>query len=134
MKLRQRVSNVFIISAELILLLGTSPLFQIGWTRVEQKFSLFFRDAPMWANLTLYFASHGASGCKTTFEARTLDSCRRYRALLTRFRSGIQLPIWASSSSPARMGPTPEGVPVKITSPGNKVSAWLANETMSPTE
>jgi hypothetical protein len=44
MKLTQRVSNVFIVSAELNLLLGTSPLFQNGWTRVEQKFSLFFRD------------------------------------------------------------------------------------------
>jgi len=42
MKLTQRVSNVFIISAELNLLLGTSLLSQKAWTRVEQNFSLFF--------------------------------------------------------------------------------------------
>src|SRR5438309_1101802 len=56
MKLRQRVSNVFIISAELNLLPGTSPLFQNSWTRVEQKFSLFFRRRSACVNVT--YTSH----------------------------------------------------------------------------
>jgi hypothetical protein len=52
----------------------------------------------------------------------------------TRFRNGGQLSIFASNSSPGWIGPTPDGVPVKITSPGNKVSAWLANATICATE
>src|SRR5205807_2941855 len=56
MKLRQRVSNVFIISAELNLLPGTSPLFQNSWTRVEQKFSLFFQRRSACVNVT--YTSH----------------------------------------------------------------------------
>jgi hypothetical protein len=42
MTLRQRVMIIFIISAELNLLLGASLLSQKVWTRVEQNFSLFF--------------------------------------------------------------------------------------------
>ena len=52
MRLRQRVSNVFIISAELVLVLGTSHLSQKVWTRVEQKFSHFFRDIRMNTDFT----------------------------------------------------------------------------------
>src|SRR5205823_6987499 len=55
-------------------------------------------------------------------------------ALPTRLSNAGQSPIRASSSSPARIGPTPEGVPVKITSPGKSVKFWLAKETMSATE
>src|SRR5437660_190989 len=40
----------------LLQLLGSSPLFQIGWTRVEQKFSLFLSDAPLGRERHLYFA------------------------------------------------------------------------------
>src|SRR5450755_1707178 len=52
----------------------------------------------------------------------------------TRFRSGGQSPIRASSSSPALIGPTPEGVPVNMRSPGSKVRFSLAKATMSATE
>jgi hypothetical protein len=58
MKLRQRVSNVFIISAELNLLLGTSPLFQNGWTRVETKVFTFLQRRSASANVT--YTSHQA--------------------------------------------------------------------------
>src|SRR4051794_10883055 len=41
--------------------------------------------------------------------------------LLTEFLRAGQSPIVASSRSPAWIGPTPEGVPVKMTSPGKSV-------------
>src|SRR5438477_1363425 len=123
MELRQGVSNVFIFSAELNYLLGTSSLSQDVWTRVEQKFSLFLRDGPL-GERHFYFAFAPARGC----------NANNQRALRTQFRSGGQSPIRASNSSPARIGPTPDGLPVKITSPGIKLSDLLAKEIISPTE
>ena len=38
--------------------------------------------------------------------------------------------ISTSTSSPATSGPTPDGVPVRIRSPGKRVSDWLAKETI----
>src|SRR5947207_521257 len=73
MKLRQRVSNVFIISAELVLMLGASLLSQKVWTRVEQKFSLFFRDIRIHTG-HLYFASANPPGCKTTLDVPMFES------------------------------------------------------------
>src|SRR5207237_8655786 len=55
-------------------------------------------------------------------------------ALRTRFCNGGQSPIRASNSSPAQMGPTPDGVPVRITSPGRDRKFWLANDTISAGE
>src|SRR2546421_4088296 len=115
---------IFIISAELNLLLGASLLSQKGWTRVEQNFSLFFSSTPAVERSHLYFGSTTPAGCKTT---------ESYRALITRLRSGGQSPIRVSNSSPARIAPTPEGVPVRITSPAAKVSDWLADEMISAT-
>jgi hypothetical protein len=125
MKVRQRVSNVFIISAELNLLLGTSPLFQNGWTRVETKVFTFSVTLRL-GERHLYFASGVVRGCR--------DKTNNQFALITGFWSGGQSPIRASNLSPARIGPTPDGVPVKITSPGIKRSDWLAKETISATE
>jgi hypothetical protein len=71
----------------------------------------------------LYFASGTVRGCKP-------QRFNNHRALTTRFRSGGQLSIRASNSSPSRIGPTPDGVPVKITSPGTNVSDWLVKETI----
>src|SRR6266513_6096818 len=76
-------------------------------------------------------AGCSASAQKIFFHA---DFPVQQAALRTRFNNGGQLPIRASSSSPARIGPTPEGVPVKMTSPGKSVRFWLAQETMSATE
>ncbi len=59
---------------------------------------------------------------------------RDHDALTTRLRSAGQSPIAASISSPARIGPTPDGVPVKIKSPGKRVSDWLAKDIISATE
>jgi hypothetical protein len=120
MKLTQRVSNVFIISAELNLLLGTSLLSQKVRTRVEQNFSFFFSGLCVGCS-RLIFASATPAGC----------SASANQLAATRFRNGGHSPIRASNSSPARIGPTPEGVPVKITSPGSKVSDWLAKEIIS---
>ncbi len=74
----------------------------------------------------LYFASGVVLGCR--------DKINNQFALITGFRSVDQSPIRASNLSPARIGPTPDGVPVKITSPGSNVSDWLAKETISATE
>ena len=87
------------------------------------KVFTFLQGHPL-SECHFYFAFAAALGC----------NARSQRALLTRFRSGGQFPICASNSSPARMGPTPDGVPVKITSPGIRVSDWLAKETISATE
>src|SRR6202035_2357811 len=62
--LRQRVRNVFIISAELNLLLGTSDLSQKVWMRVEQNFSLFFSGRSQ-GKRRLIFASATLAGCST---------------------------------------------------------------------
>jgi hypothetical protein len=94
-------------------------------TSRAKVFTFLFGDAPL-GERHLYFASGLVRGCNQPFN--------NHRALITRFRSGGQLPICASNSSPARIGPTPDGVPVKITSPGIKLSDWLAKETISLTE
>jgi len=86
------------------------------------KVFTFLQGHPL-SECHFYFAFAAALGC----------NARSQRALLTRFRSGGQSPICASNSSPARIGPTPDGVPVKITSPGIRVSDWLAKETISAT-
>src|SRR4051794_22141182 len=57
-----------------------------------------------------------------------------FAAIATRLRSTGQSPIVASSVSPALIGPTPDGVPVRMRSPLNSVIAWLVNETISATE
>jgi hypothetical protein len=94
-------------------------------TSRAKVFTFLFGDAPL-GERHLYFASGLVRGCN--------QPLNNHRALITRFRSGGQLPICASNSSPARIGPTPDGVPVKITSPGIKLSDWLAKETISLTE
>ena len=99
------------------------------------KVSLFLSDAPQ-GERHLYFASGVVPGCRDKINPPKdgFAAANNQFALITRFRSGGQSPIRASNSSPARIGPTPDGVPVKITSPGIKLSDWLANETISPTE
>lgn len=105
-------------------------LSQMDWAEVEKKFFIFFACS---------FDSTFAEAKRLvlfTFETQLLPSPQLFNPVgpATRTRSAGQSPIRASNSSPAWIGPTPEGVPVKITSPGCSVIERLANEISSATE
>src|SRR5207244_2385359 len=84
--------------------------------------------------LTIELSRRGGCSASTQKIFFHTDFLLQWAALRTRLSKGGHSPIRASSSSPARIGPTPEGVPVKMTSPGKSVKFWLAKETRSATE
>src|ERR1700693_637635 len=77
--LRQRIRNVFIISAELNLLLGTSNLSQKVWMRVEQNFSLFFSGRSQ-GKRRLIFASATLGGCNAKDQKPDANRANRLSA------------------------------------------------------
>src|SRR5450432_4896269 len=62
------------------------------------------------------------------------DFFDQFSVFSTRLRKIGQSPTVATNSSPARIAPTPEGVPVRIKSPGRRVRDWLAKEMISEIE
>ena len=87
-------------------------------TRVEQKFLQFSIQ---------HFDSNGATLISHDVALRDvrwrgqIASRDYFRAVRTRFRNGGQSSMVATISSPSPSGPTPEGVPVRMTSPGSNV-------------
>jgi hypothetical protein len=95
-------------------------------SKSSQKFALFFGTLQLTKVISLYFELSSPLGCKAIHEffaqGANFEGCSSQHALTALFRRTGQSPILASSWSPARIGPTPDGVPVKIKSPGISVS------------
>ena len=106
----------------------------MDWPGVEQKVFILFDSTLRVINNSKYLRPRDVGKLIKIFKSRLDNAESNQCAFTTLVRSGGQSSILASSRSPAQIGPTPEGVPVKIKSPGKSVIAWLAKETICATE